>query len=94
MLIERRTNNDKPGTPVDRGSMFVGNQVDVLHHYKHLDAVWFNRRRVGYVRKDHPENVSFLPYRTCRVALTDADRDECRRAAANQEQETDANAHS
>ncbi len=71
-------------TPPPRTAMQVGNKIDVLHHVGPLYCVWFNDRRVGYTRIDQPEFINFLPFMTSRVAMDNQDRDECRRAAAEQ----------
>lgn len=73
-----------PLLPQPASALHIGNKIDVLHHHGPLYCVWFNDRRVGYTRPEHPEEISFLPYMTTRVVMDDYDRDECRRAAAEQ----------
>ena len=75
---------DSPLLPQPAGSLHVGNKIDVLDHHGPLYCVWFNGRRIGYTRADHPENISFLPYMTSKVVMDNQDREECRRAAAVQ----------
>lgn len=71
-------------TPPPTASSQVGNKIDILHHAGPLYCVWFNDRRVGYVRNNQPEFINFLPFMTSQVAMDDHDRDECRRSAVEQ----------
>ncbi len=70
--------------PKPAGASQIGNKIDVLHAHGPLYCVWFNDRRVGYTRPEQPEAIKFLPYATSQVVMDDHDRDECRRAAAEQ----------